>query len=63
MKISVELGVSENKGYQTFDLADLGFTELEWDLLSQSEQHDIIEKEVFDLHEQPYWMVNSFEKK
>ena len=62
MKISVKLGVSENNGNQTFSLDELGYTELEWELLSEQEKHDVIEKEVFDLSEQPYWMVDSFEE-
>ena len=29
--------------------------------MSESEKHDTIEKAVFDLPEQPYWVVGSFD--
>ena len=63
MEIKVNLGVSESTGFTTFDLEDLGITQLEWDLLSEEEKKDIIEEGVFDLPSQPYWMVDSFEVK
>jgi hypothetical protein len=63
MKISVKLEVSESKGHKTFDLEDLGVAEQEWNKMSEPEKHDIVEKAVFDLPEQPYWMVGSFEER
>lgn len=63
MKISVKLEVSENRGHHTFDLYDLGVTKEEWEQMSDSEKHDIVEKAVFDLPEQPYWMVDSFDER
>jgi len=60
MKISVKLEVSECSGHRSFDLEDLSVTEQEWNEMSESEKHDTIEKTVFDLPEQPYWMVESF---
>jgi len=63
MTISVKLEVSENNGHHTFDLDDLDVTEQEWNEMSESEKHDIIERAVFDLPEQPYWMVGSFTEK
>lgn len=60
MKISVKLDVSESKGHHTFDLEDLGVTEQEWNEMSESKKNNIVEKAVFDLPEQPYWMVDSF---
>lgn len=62
MKISVKLEASENNGYHKFDLDDLGVSEQEWNALSQQEKHSIVEKAVFDLPEQPYWMVGSFDE-
>ena len=63
MKISVKLEVSESNGHHTFDLDDLGVTEQEWNEMSESEKHDAVEKAVFDLPEQPYWMVGSFDER
>lgn len=60
MKISVKLEVSEINGHHTFDLEDLGVTEQEWEQMSDSEKHAAVEKAVFDLPDQPYWMVDSF---
>lgn len=59
-KISVELEASQNNKHHTFDLVDLGVTKEKWEQMSDLEKHDTIEKAVFDLSEQPYWMVGSF---
>lgn len=63
MKISVKLEVSENTGHKTFDLDDLDITEQKWNEMSDSEKRSLIETAVFDLPEQPYWMVDSFEER
>ena len=63
MKIQVKLGASETTGNETFDLDDLGLTQTEWDLMSESEKHEVIKGVVFAQHSQPYWMVDSFEVK
>lgn len=63
LNISVKLEVSESNGHHTFDLDDLGVTKQEWDKMSESEKHDTVEKAVFDLPEQPYWMVGSFDER
>lgn len=60
MEIEVELITSESSDVQSFTFEQLGVTQSEWELLTQEEQHDIIEKEVFDLPSQPYWMVDTF---
>ena len=31
--------------------------------MTESEKHDAVEKVVFDLPEQPYWMVGSFDER
>lgn len=61
MKISVKLGVSEETGHRIFYLDDLGLTKEEWDEMNDKQRHDAIEQAVFDLPEQPYWMVDSFD--
>lgn len=63
MKILVKLEVSESNGHHTFDLDDLGLTKEEWKQMSDSEKHDVVEKAVFDLPEQPYWMVDTFDER
>ena len=63
MKISVKLGASETTGNETFDLEDLGLTQEEWDLMSESEKHKVIKEVVFAQNNQPYWVVDSFEVK
>jgi len=63
MKIEVKLEVSENNGSQTFSLEDLNLTQLEWDLLSYEDKRELIQQEVFNSPNQPYWILDSFEEK
>jgi len=63
MKIEVNVGVSQNSNHYTFDLDDLGVSKDEWESMSEAEKHDAVEKAVFDLPEQPYWMVDKFTEK
>ena len=62
MKIEVSLGVSNNKDTCTFTLDELGFTKLEWDNMSDDEKKEAIQAQVFELSDQPYWMLDSFEE-
>ena len=62
MRISVKLDVSQNKGNHTFDLEDFDVTEKEWEELDDVQRREIIENAVFELPEQPYWMVDTFEE-
>ena len=62
MKISATLDVSENSGHRIFDLDDLGVTEIEWEQMGDLEKRAIIEQAVFDLREQPYWVLESFDE-
>jgi hypothetical protein len=59
MKISVNLGVSENTQQHTFDLEDLNLTEEAWNELCVDEKLNIIQDAVSSF-EQPYWMVDDF---
>ena len=61
MKINVKLGVSEETGHRTFDLKDLGVSKEEWDGFSNREKTKLVKDAVFDLPEQPYWCVDSFD--
>ena len=60
MKIRVKLEPNELSEYKTFDLEDLGITESEWNKLPDSQNKDLLEKQVFDLPEQPYWCLDDF---
>jgi len=60
MKISVTLGASQDTGHQNFDLEDFGVTEQEWNEMSESKKKDLIQSAVNDLHDQPYWIADSF---
>lgn len=62
MKISVKLGSSQYSDNYTFTLDDLGLEKLEWDLLSEEDKKEVIQKSVFNLPSQPYWMVDYFEE-
>lgn len=62
MTISVRLEASIINGHKTFSLDDIGVSENEWSEMSDSEKHEAIENAVFDLPEQPYWAVVSFEE-
>lgn len=61
-KVLVNLEVSQNQDFRTFDLDDLGVSEQDWNEMSESEKNVVIQNAVFDLPEQPYWMVDSFEE-
>lgn len=61
MEIKVELGASQNTDSHTFTLDELGITQLQWKLLTDQEKNETIQKAVFDLPSQPFWMVDSFE--
>jgi hypothetical protein len=60
MKISVTLGASQDTSHHKFSLDDLGVTEQEWNEMSESEKKDLIQNAVNDLHDQPYWITDSF---
>jgi len=62
MKVKINLEASETQYKRTIDIEDLGFTESQWELLSQKEKQTAIESYVMELSEQPYWMLDSFEE-
>jgi len=63
MKIKVKIGVSVTNGVTTIDTEELGYSEKLWNSLSKEEKEAILQDEVFELSEQPYWMIDSFEEK
>lgn len=60
IKISVRLTVSEDERNLTITPDDMGFTELEWFNLSDSEKEVEIDKYVDSLPEQPYFVVSKW---
>ncbi len=60
MKVSVKLEASQNSSSHTFNLNELDVTQEDWEQMSDKEKHDTIEKAVFGLPEQPFWMVDSY---
>lgn len=60
MVILVNLEASEFVRTHRFTLEELNLTEEEWCGLSEQEKHDVVEKVVLELNDQPYWMVDSF---
>ncbi len=60
MRVSVILEASESSGFREFDLEQLGLTEEQWGEMSDLDKQAAIQEAVFDLPEQPYWVVDSF---
>jgi len=62
MKIRITLEASEKTSSETVDIADLGYSENEWDLLPDNQKRNAVQEYVQGLKEQPYWMLDSFEE-
>jgi hypothetical protein len=60
MTIEVIMEVSETSGVHTFTLEDLGLTENEWNNLNEEQKRDKVQMAIFELPDQPYWMLESF---
>lgn len=63
MKIIVKMEASQNSSSTTFDLQDLGFSEEEWSVLNKEEKMEAIKEVIYDLHDQPFWMLDSFQER
>lgn len=63
MKISVKLEVSQNSTSISITLDDLCLSIKQWNELSDIEKQEEIKKYVYDMHDQPYWMLDSFVEK
>ena len=61
MKVTANLGVNVENLTHEFDLEELGLTESEWESMSAMEKKDFLQKEVNQLPEQPYWLVENFD--
>jgi len=62
MKIRITLEASEKTSSETVDIADLGYTENEWDLLPDNQKQSALQEYVLNLQSQPFWMLDSFEE-
>lgn len=64
MKVEVQVEVLRSKRSFIYDLSDLGVSsESEWDELSESERSRIVIANVDAEPNQPYWSIESFDKK
>ncbi len=61
MKIYVKLEASETTSHARFDLEDLNVTEKEWNDMPFEEKQELVKNAVYDLPDQPYWSLESFE--
>lgn len=59
-KIKVKLDVSHTVTTMTFDLEDLGMEVEEWNNLSDLEKTEILQVEVNNMPEQPFWVITTF---
>ncbi len=60
-KIRLKLEASEDYRYLSVAIDSLGFTEEEWDDLSDADKEAELQKYANELPEQPYWYVVNFE--
>lgn len=61
-KIKAKLETSETAKSFTFNFHDLDVTKEEWEAMSDTEKHNVIQNAVFELNEQPYWVLDTFEE-
>lgn len=60
MKIKLKLGVSEQKKEIEITNDELGYTEEDWEDLDEQKKQDILTIFVDNIHDQPYWYLESF---
>lgn len=60
MKININLEVSESNTVRQINLDDLDISIDKWDSMSADEKQEALQAYVFDLHDQPYWMVTGW---
>jgi hypothetical protein len=63
MKIKVELTPNTTTNTITVTLEDLGLTQEQWDEMDEGQKEETLNNHLFDLPEQPYWMVDKFKEK
>lgn len=62
MKILVSLEVSESDKVKTVETGSLGYTDKEWNNLSEESKQSVLGDWALDIYDQPYWLVEGFEK-
>lgn len=63
MKILLTLGASETTTVKSLTTDDIGITDEEWLLMDNSQKEEALKAYVFDLHDQPYWVLDNFDEK
>lgn len=61
MKVYATLEVSQNSKQETFDLDGLNLSQSEWENMTDSERKEAVTNAIYDLNDQPYWTLGSFE--
>ena len=60
MKIIAELEASQDISTTTFTLEEIGMTKEGWDKLTDEQKHDVVQETIYELPEQPYWVLSTF---
>lgn len=63
MQVNVVAEVSYSSTTFTVDTKDLGYTDEEWEALSEDEKKDALQQECDGLPESPSWMLDSYREK
>lgn len=61
MRIHARMSANQTYDTQYFELEELGFTEEQWLAMSATEQENAVKEAIYNLPEQPYWMLDTFE--
>lgn len=60
MIIKLKLGVSEDKKYMEVTPDELGYTDEDWEEMSDEGKQSVLTTFIDSLTEQPYWYLESF---
>lgn len=63
MKILLTLGASETTTVKSLTTDDIGITDEEWLLMDNLQKEEALQAYVYDLPEQPYWVLDNFDEK
>lgn len=62
MRVAIKLSITVSEGYRTFALEDLGITEDEWGWMDEEQKYEFLLQFVYQMPEQPDWMIDEFEE-
>ncbi len=60
-KINISLEPNQNSQEWIIDVEELGFSESEWNNLTDEDKTHHVEEWIESLPEQPFWMLDTFE--